>query len=97
AQGKKSWPMSSHAKSPAWISTQATAVDHTPHRLVVNPDAFDRPTYHWPFCKARAIMSDLPSPLKSPTCTSTQLAPVLQVSQRVVVKLLDPLDKATYH
>src|SRR5438105_12342591 len=46
-------------------------------------------------------MSALPSPLKSPTLTSTQvtstqLAPVLQVSQRELVKL-DPVDKAIHH
>src|SRR6516165_7320803 len=33
----------------------------------------ERPVHHWPFCKTRPVMSALPSPLKSPTCTSTQV------------------------
>src|SRR5258707_700882 len=40
-------------------------------------------------------MSALPSPLKSPTFTSTQVAPVLQVSHTDMVKAL-PLDKPTH-
>src|SRR5207253_8878872 len=41
-------------------------------------------------------MSALPSPLKSPTLTSTQVAMVLHVSQRELVKP-EPLDRATHH
>src|SRR5437773_1232313 len=54
-------------------------------------------------------MSALPSPLKSPTCTSTQVAPVLQVvqrqvltavlhvSHRLVLKPPEPFDRETHH
>src|SRR5438046_9451466 len=41
------------------------------------------------------MMSALPSPLKSPTCTSTQVAAVLQLVHSEVVKEL-PLDKPTH-
>src|SRR5437899_5555621 len=41
------------------------------------------------------MMSALPSPLKSPTCTSTQVAAVLQNVHSEVVKEL-PLDKPTH-
>src|ERR1700731_4920486 len=41
-------------------------------------------------------MSALPSPLKSPTFTSTQVAPVLQAAHFVVLKEV-PVDKPTYH
>src|SRR5438445_6399593 len=40
-------------------------------------------------------MSDLPSPLKSPTLTSDQVTPVLQVSHLEAAKP-DPLDKANH-
>src|SRR5438132_12756329 len=40
-------------------------------------------------------MSALPSPLKSPTLTSTQVTPVLQVSHLEAAKP-EPLDKATH-
>src|SRR5713101_7743817 len=42
-------------------------------------------------------MSDLPSPLKSPTWTSTQVTLGFQVPQRLVVKVFDPLESPTYH
>src|SRR5260370_42497144 len=42
-------------------------------------------------------MSDLPSPLKSPTWTSTQVTLGFQVAQRLVVKVFDPLESPTYH
>src|SRR5207245_10072970 len=41
-------------------------------------------------------MSALPSPLKSPTCTSTQVAPVLQVAHRLLTKEL-PVEMAVHH
>src|SRR5438876_11861424 len=41
------------------------------------------------------MMSALPSPLKSPTCTSTQVATALQVVHTDIVKAL-PLDKPTH-
>src|SRR5438105_859918 len=42
-------------------------------------------------------MSALPSPLKSPTFTSTQVAPVLQVAHRLVLKPPEPFDSETHH
>src|SRR5438067_2321916 len=41
-------------------------------------------------------MSALPSPLKSPTFTSTQVAPVLQVAHLLVVKPPEPLERETH-
>src|SRR5205823_381527 len=69
---------------------------HVAHWLVLNVEPLDRPVHHWPDCSARPVISDLPSPLKSPTWTSTQVTLVLQVSQRELVKP-EPLDKATHH
>src|SRR5438132_11919779 len=40
-------------------------------------------------------MSDLPSPLKSPTLTSDQVTPVLQVSHLEAAKP-EPVDRATH-
>ena len=56
-----------YAKTPARTPVQVTAVDHVVHRLVVNAVPLDRPVHHWPVSSARPVMSDLPSPLKSPT------------------------------
>src|SRR5712692_4659211 len=41
-------------------------------------------------------MSALPSPLKSPTCTSTQVTFGLQVAHKLVVKL-EPVESPTHH
>src|SRR5437016_12938160 len=41
-------------------------------------------------------MSSIPSPLKSPTLTSIQVAAVLQVADRVLLKE-DPLERAVHH
>src|SRR5207249_8889031 len=80
-------------KSPACTSTQVAPVLHVAQREVLKAVLpLDRPVYHWPFCKARAVMSALPSPLKSPTFTSTQVAPVLQLAQSEVLKT-EPLDR----
>src|SRR4029077_8257135 len=88
--------MPSLLKSPTWTSTQVAAVLHVAHRDVLKEVPLEIPVYHWPFCKARAVMSALPSPLKSPTLTSTQVAPVLQVAHLVVLKEV-PVDKAVHH
>src|SRR5205823_341056 len=69
---------------------------HVAHWLVLNVEPLDRPVHHWPDCSARPVISDLPSPLKSPTWMSTQVTPVLQVSQRELVKP-EPLNRATHH
>src|SRR5262249_11538185 len=66
-------------KSPTRTSTQVTPVLQMSHRLVLKAvEPLDRPTYHWPFSKARPAMSNFPSPLKSPTFSSTQVPPVRQ-------------------
>src|SRR2546427_775980 len=56
----------------------------------------DRPVHHDPPCKYRPVMSALPSPLKSPTLTSTQVAAVLHVAHRLLVKVL-PVDCPIHH
>src|SRR5713101_1378180 len=42
-------------------------------------------------------MSSLPSPLKSPTWTSTQVTLGFQLAQRVVLKPVDPSEIPTHH
>src|SRR2546430_9485687 len=44
--------------------------DQVAHLLVSKPLPLDRPVHQSPVCSARPVMSDWPSPLKSPTCTS---------------------------
>ena len=73
-------------KSPTWTLTQLTEVLHVAHKEVVKLVPVDRPVHHWPYCKARPVMSAIPSWLKSATCTSTQVTPVLQVAHRELVK-----------
>src|SRR5262249_9229745 len=51
--------------------------------------------HHWPVSKALPVRSDMPSPLKSPTWTSTQVTAVLQVAHRVVLND-EPLDRPTH-
>src|SRR5206468_7850882 len=63
---------------------------------VCSSDLVDSPVHHWPFCKIRPVMSDRPSPLKSPTCTSTQMTAGLQVAHKVVFSD-DPVDRLTHH
>src|SRR5437660_6634713 len=89
-------------KSPTCTSTQVAPVLQVVQREVLKAVLpLDRPVHHDPPCNQRPVMSALPSPLKSPTLTSTQVtstqeAPVLQVSQRELVKP-EPLDRATHH
>src|SRR5947208_17132731 len=66
------------------------------HRVVVKVVPFVRVVHHLPVSSARPTMSALPSPLKSPTFTSTQVTPVLQVSHLLVVKPPEPLDNETH-
>src|SRR5712692_7865097 len=81
----------SPVKSPTLTSTQVTLGFHMAHKVVVNPvDPLEIPTYHWPPCRYRPTMSALPSPLKSPTWTSTQVTLGFQVAQSVVVKPSEP-------
>src|SRR6266852_458322 len=87
-------------KSPIWTSTQVTPVLQVAQRVVLKAVLpLDRPTHHWPLCKARPTMSALPSPLKSPTLTSAQVTPVLQEVQRVVLNaepVLNPVHQAPF-
>src|SRR5260370_28498655 len=60
-------------KSPTLTSAQVTLGFQVSHREVVKPvDPLESPTYHCPVLRYRPTMSDLPSPLKSPTWPSTQ-------------------------
>src|SRR5882672_9061643 len=59
-------------------------------------DPLEIPAHHWPDCSTRPAISDLPSLLKSPTCTSTQVTLGFQVVQRLLVKDV-PLEIAAHH
>src|SRR5207247_32421 len=84
-------------KSPTCTSTQVAPVLQVAQREVLKAVLpLDRPVHHDPPCKYRPVMSALPSPLKSPTLTSTQVAAVLQVAHRLLVKVL-PVDCAINH
>src|SRR5207249_2535966 len=85
-------------------STQVTAVDQFPHRLVVNDVPFEMPIHPEPPCSKRPVMSasplplksSLPSPLKSPPSVSTQVTAELQVAHRVVLNE-ESVDRAVHH
>src|SRR5207245_5740812 len=47
-----------------------------PHTVKVNQEALLRLVHHQPVCCTRPVRSALPSPLKSPTRTSTQVTAV---------------------
>src|SRR2546425_565869 len=84
-------------KSPTLTSTQLTMGLQVAQREVVGavvPVLSE--THHWPLCWARPMMSASPSPLKSPTLTSSQVTAVLQVLQSVVLKEA-PVESATHH
>src|SRR5207247_2378218 len=91
---------SRYAKLPLRTSSQSTAVLQAVQRVVekaVLP--LERAVNHWPVPLARPVMSDLPSPLKSPTWTWAQVTPVLQVVQRVVLNAepaLRPVHQAPF-
>ena len=55
-------------------------------RVVLNAEPVLNPVHQAPFESTRPVMSDLPSPLKSPTFTSTQLTRVDQVSHSLLAK-----------
>src|SRR5437588_10020613 len=86
-------------KSPMCTSTPVTPVLQVAHGAgeVTKLVPFDTAVHQLPPSLYRPVMSALPSPLKSPTCTSTQVAPVLQVAQRVVLKAVLPLDRPVHH
>src|SRR5947207_1620406 len=78
-------------------STQVAAVDQVPHRLVVNDEPVEMPVHHEPPCSQRPVTSSLPSPLKLPTLTSTQVileehTAEIQALKDVVLQMA--LDKA---
>src|SRR5207244_3047170 len=85
-------------KSPTLTSTQVTvvgqAVPQGEEVKAVLP--LETATHHRPVCCTRPTMSSLPSPLKSPTLTSTQLTAVGQLPQTLLLKD-EPVDKATSH
>src|SRR6266446_7017087 len=84
-------------KSPRYTATQVTFGSQAPHALVLKAVPVDTPTNHCPVCSTRPMMSALPSPVTSPTFTSAQVTAGFQASQTDVVKVLLPLDRATYH
>src|ERR1700687_2048365 len=79
-----------------WTSTQVTFGFQFAHRLVLSVDPVESPIHHWPFCCTRPVMSDNPSPLKSPTCTSNHETAGLQVAHRLLVNE-EPVDCAIHH
>src|SRR6266851_1254143 len=86
-------------KSPTLTSTQVTlvgqAVPQGEEVKAVLP--LESATHHRPVCSTRPVISALPSPLKSPTLTSTQVTAVLQaVPQREDVKAVLPLESPTH-
>src|SRR5947209_13846026 len=85
-------------KSPTLTSTQVTVVGQgVPQGVELNELPVLSPTHHRPVCSTRPVMSALPSPLKSPTLTSTQVTLVGQaVPQGEEVKAV-PLESATHH
>src|SRR5439155_25342647 len=64
------------------------AVDQVAQSWLLKCEPLDRATHHWPLSSTRPAMSILPSLLKSPTCTSTHVAPVDQVSHSLVVNFV---------
>ena len=52
-------------------STQVTPVLQVAHNELVNDVPVLAAVHHWPDCRTRPVMSARPSPLKSPTWTST--------------------------
>src|ERR1700756_60656 len=71
------------------------AVDQVAQSWLLNCDPLDMATHHWPVSSTRPARSILPSLLKSPTCTSSQVAPVDQVAHCLVLKL-EPVDWPTH-
>ena len=68
---------------------------HTPHWVVVNDVPVETAVHQEPPSSQRPVMSALPSALKSPTWTSTQVVAVLHCAHWVVVKA-EPFDMAVH-
>src|SRR5216683_3818949 len=84
-------------KSPTWTSTQVTLGFQFAQRVVLKPfDPLESPTHQLPLCKSRPMMSACPSPLKSPVCTSTQVAFGFQVVHKLSEKE-EPVEAAIHH
>ena len=95
-------PMMSDLPSPVTSATmrllQVTELLHNVHRLDVKAlEALDRPTHHPAVCWTRPATSATPSPLKSPTCSSTQVTVVAQLAQSPSITKLEPVDRPTLH
>src|SRR5436309_14451446 len=52
---------------------------HAARKVLLEESPIEVPTLHWPPCNQRPTLSALPSPLKSPTLTSTQVTPGFHV------------------
>src|SRR6266852_1565201 len=66
------------------------------HMVVLKVEPVDKPVHQVPSLRTRPVRSALPSPLKSPTCTSTQVTRGDQVSHSLLVNE-EPVDWATHH
>src|SRR6266480_1955686 len=77
------------------MSTQVTPVLHDAHSELVTVVPVDCASHHWPVEATRPARSALPSPLKSPTRTSTQGTEALQVVQRLNWNV-EPLERPTH-
>src|SRR6266851_9588157 len=72
--------------SASCTSTQFTVEAQVVHKEVLKAVLpLERPVHIWPDSCTRPVMSSLPSPLKSPTCTSTQVTVGDQVAHKLVV------------
>src|SRR5712692_8911741 len=89
----------SPVKSPTITSTQVTAGLQVAHGVVekANPLPVLIPTNHWPVARLRAATSVVPSPLKSPVSTFTQVAAGFKVPNIALLNPLVPFDTATHN
>src|SRR5260370_809631 len=83
-----------YTKTPVSTSTQVTDGSQGEEVKAVLP--LETATHHRPVCCTRPVMSARPSPLKSPTLTSTQVTAVDHWSQGVKLKEL-PVLNPTHH
>src|SRR5205809_57831 len=84
-------------KSPTLTSTQVTVVGQAVPQGEEKKAALplETATHHRPVGCTRPVMSSLPSPVKSPTFTSTQLTAVLHWSHLLRAKV-DPMLMPTH-
>src|SRR5262249_2527012 len=80
-----------HSFNPVTINSTSERPDpfHTGQvvqRVVLKAVPKETPVHQLPPSRKRPVMSALPSPLKSPAWTSTQVAEVLHVAQVLVMK-----------